>query len=696
MYKIASLFFLFSISLFGISACASVQNESVLLREQVLEKEEELEEGKFGASEFDRKKNKQQNEKAFEYSYEFIIDGLEPSDEKEDGLDFEQIEILEKEMIDLLRDNSQLEFLKDEQIESTVALERRASNDVANAIAVMEAFGFYSSSATFKIEESAKSYKVFLYLKPQEQYRVDTIEIEYSQGGKVPTGFLERKETVGFLFGKRVKSKVFEFPNALPNIEKGDKAIATNIIDAASKLAQPLRENGFPQAKVVSSAYSVNKKSHELNGTVSVNQGSPAFMGELIVAGNEKVSSEYLQNLRPWKYGEVWDDRKLLEYRDLLQRTGLFQNVDLRFDRDVYRAYRKKIRKNKRAKSTEPSEPAGLVEPVTLPILLTVEESTSRSFSGAVFYSTDKGPGVNASWEHRNFFGNGEKLRLRVPLSRDETLFSAELKKPAFIFPTQNLILKGAGGYEKTDAYEKDFIDFAAGLEREIRKDWWIESLFHVDKVIPKNDDELEYYSFRWVNTVRYDRRDNRQNPTKGYVGLVRFSPLVGYDESSFYSMAMEFDGSVYYPLTKNVLVAARLGLGVMPGSDWERIPRSKRFFLGGGGTVRGFSYQELGKHDSDGDPLGGLSYTLMNFEARIKITKEMSIVPFIDSGMIYDEVSPEWGQNLAWGTGIGLRYATPVGPVRFDVAIPLTGPNKSMEKKLSDFQIYISIGQAF
>jgi len=689
MYKLCSLFFLSLISLSLLNACATTQKDNTLLREQAQEKKD------FGENTFESSKNKQkQNTSAHTYTYEFIIEGLEPNDTgkgKSTELDIKQIEILKKEIIDLLRKNSQLEFLKDMPIESIVALERRASNDVANATAVMESFGFYSSSTTFRIDDKVKPYRVFLYLKPQEQYIIDVIKINYSQGSQIPNSFLDREEKTGFLYRKRVKSYFFEFPTALPNIQKNDKAITTDITKAVGVFIQPFVENGFPQARVISSAYTLNKSTHELSGVVSVDQGFPAYMGNITVSGNKEVSSEYIKALCPWKYGDVWDERKLLDYRDLLQRTGLFQSVDLRFNKDVYRAYCKKMSANKK------SENAESLDPVVLPVLLTVEESTSRSIAGALFYSSDQGPGVNVSWEHRNFFGNGEKLNLRLPISKDETFFAAELKKPAFIFPTQNLIFKGSGGYEKTDAYEKDFIDFAVGLEREIRKDWWIESLFHVDKVNPKNDeDELDYHSFRWVNTVRYDKRDNKQNPSEGFTGLVRFSPLIGYDESRFYSIATEFDGSFYLPLTHRFLLAVRLGFGVMPGSDWSRIPRSKRFFLGGGGTVRGFAYQELGRQDGDGDPLGGLSYTLMNLEARIKITKELALVPFIDSGMVYEEINPQIGQDLAWGTGIGLRYNTPVGPVRFDIAIPLTDSNKVVKKSLSDFQIYISIGQAF
>ncbi len=733
------LFSLFIFSLLFLNACARVQNDGVLLSEQVSEKEtesqkreeaKESKKAKDAKEDKDTKKNKDDIQQEPTYTYEFIVEDFEllPSQKSNESNDTdkqksprekndekllleEEKALLKIKMIKLLKNNSQLEFLKNKKLDSLVALERRARGDSANAVEVMKAFGFYSSSATFKIDKNANPYHVFIYLNPKQQYLVDTIKMEYAQTSVIPKEFLDQEKKTGFLYKKRVKSYTFDFPKSLPLVEKGDKAIASDILTAVNGLSQGFRENGFPQARVVSSAYTVNKNQHSLDGRVFINPGFPALMGKVIVAGNEKVSSKYIEALRPWKSGEIWDDRKLLEYRSLLQKTGLFQNVDLKFDKKAYADYRKEVRKHKRAINKQSKNKDALgkdrlakdalnknaLAPVSLPVSIAVQESTARSFSGSVFYSTDQGPGINTAWEHRNFFGNGERLRLSMPLMKDETLFSAEFKKPAFIFPKQSFILKGSGGYEKTDAYEKNYIDVAVGLEREIRKDWWIESLIHVDKVEPKNDDdELPYNSIRWVNTVRYDKRNDKKNPTEGFVSLVRVSPLFGYDEEDFYSLATEFDTSVYHTLSDRVVLALRLGLGVMPGSGEGSIPRTKHFFLGGGGTVRGFSYQELGPHDKDGDPFGGLSYTLMNFETRIKITKEIGIVPFIDAGMVYDETTPEWGQKLAWGAGIGLRYITPVGPVRFDIAVPLTGPNQHSKKSFTDFQMYISIGQAF
>jgi translocation and assembly module TamA len=121
-------------------------------------------------------------------------------------------------------------------------------------------------------------------------------------------------------------------------------------------------------------------------------------------------------------------------------------------------------------------------------------------------------------------------------------------------------------------------------------------------------------------------------------------------------------------------------------------VPASQRFYAGGGGSVRGYKYQSIGPLDSKNDPLGGRSLVELNAEARIKIIDQFGIVPFVDGGQVYDEVYPELTSgDLQWAAGLGLRYYSPVGPIRFDVAFPLN------PRGIDDpFQFYISIGQAF
>lgn len=115
------------------------------------------------------------------------------------------------------------------------------------------------------------------------------------------------------------------------------------------------------------------------------------------------------------------------------------------------------------------------------------------------------------------------------------------------------------------------------------------------------------------------------------------------------------------------------------------------RYYAGGAGSVRGYAYQALGPRDSEDDPLGGRSYQIVNLEARFKVSEHIGIVPFLDGGMVYKDEFPPIIGDMDWGAGLGLRYYTPIGPVRLDVAVPL----RQIEGD-PPVQVYISIGQSF
>ncbi|PKQ01666.1 MAG: outer membrane protein assembly factor, partial [Alphaproteobacteria bacterium HGW-Alphaproteobacteria-12] len=125
---------------------------------------------------------------------------------------------------------------------------------------------------------------------------------------------------------------------------------------------------------------------------------------------------------------------------------------------------------------------------------------------------------------------------------------------------------------------------------------------------------------------------------------------------------------------------------------DTADVPGSTRFFAGGGGSVRGYGYQMAGPLDAQNDPAGGRSVLEANVETRYRASETIGVVAFIDGGQAFDNPVPSLGDPLLWGAGLGLRYYTPIGPIRADIAVPLnrrTGVDDA-------FQIYVSLGQAF
>ena len=150
---------------------------------------------------------------------------------------------------------------------------------------------------------------------------------------------------------------------------------------------------------------------------------------------------------------------------------------------------------------------------------------------------------------------------------------------------------------------------------------------------------------------------------------------------------------STYYSVDEDgkYILAGRVGLGAGGGATILDIPDNRRFFAGGGGSVRGYAYRSLSPLGANGQPMGGESLFEASVEARIKITDSIGLVPFVDSGMAYASSFPNFQQDMRYAFGLGLRYYTGFGPIRFDVAAPVG--RRPGEQPVA---FYIGIGQAF
>lgn len=244
------------------------------------------------------------------------------------------------------------------------------------------------------------------------------------------------------------------------------------------------------------------------------------------------------------------------------------------------------------------------------------------------------------------------------------------------------------------DAYDADTATASAGLAYELSD----QDTVSAGGEVSYEQDSTDAYGDQNYLTVAIpleyirDTRDNKLDPTEGYRASISAKPSYEAMGGTVFS---SFEGSIsgYQGVgaNNNVVFAGKLSLGSLLGANSiEDIPATRRFYAGGGGSVRGYAYQEISPYNSNGDALGGRSYGTASFEARIKITDTIGIVPFVDMGSVTDSSFPDFS-DLRIGAGVGVRYATPFGPIRLDVAVPL--------KKYPDgtaYGIYAGIGQSF
>jgi translocation and assembly module TamA len=589
----------------------------------------------------------------------------------------------DEELLNEMRSLSQLVRLSEEAPDNLLSLERRARTDVELATRLMHSHCYYAGKASFTIDDSASPVTVSLSLDPGTIYLVGSAQISYSPEPVIPQQFRERTRATGFWDIDRERLPPPSFPTSIPDVSIGQPIKAADMLAAVEALPGRLHRQGYPLASIADSRYTLDHEARQLHAHVRIKPGPPALLGELRVEGTEKVNPQYIQRLAPWKKGQVpWDANTVEDYANHLRSIGLFRTVKV----------------HPLTQELETSDQEDGV--VTLPLQVDVAEAPLRSVGGSARYDTDTGFGVEAFWEHRNLFGNGERLSLNAPVATEVQGLKAAFEKPAFLMREQRLLLSASALRENTDAYDKSAVTGSVDVERHLSRHWWWSfGMGGESGRIENNEDPEQSYNFFGPRIgLRRDGRNNKLNPTAGSDIWLKLKPYTGFYGESFTALGSTLAVSGYYaPFKKNgqpddkLVLAGRIELGSMMGTALHSLPSSLRYYKGGAGSVRGYAHQSLGPRDDDDEPLGGRSYQVVNLEARYKITNDIGIVPFLDGGMVYKDELPPLLYDMKWGAGLGLRYYTPIGPVRLDVGCPLQPISGD-----PPVQIYISIGQAF
>jgi translocation and assembly module TamA len=190
--------------------------------------------------------------------------------------------------------------------------------------------------------------------------------------------------------------------------------------------------------------------------------------------------------------------------------------------------------------------------------------------------------------------------------------------------------------------------------------------------------------------SLTYDGSDDLLNPSSGFRLGGRISPELSFQNKTFGYTRVQLDGSIYQPVNDRTVIAARTRFGTILGSTVDQIAPSRRFYAGGGASVRGYGYQAIGPRFGPNDnPVGGKSLAEFSLEARVKFGN-FGVVPFIDAGNISTTFLPRF-RDLRVGAGLGVRYYSSFGPIRVDVGTPINP--QSGDPKVA---VYVSLGQAF
>ncbi len=535
---------------------------------------------------------------------------------------------------------------------SVALLRRRALDDREIGGRVLRSYGYYQGAMAVDVTvgESEREASVTVTVEPGPAFtlaRHDFVLQPTSLAEALPQGIA---------------------PAAASPVGRAAEAAA--ILDAEDAMVQALRQSGFPYARRMGRDAVADMENASLGVTTTIDTGPHLTYGDLNFEGTANIDETYLRTYQPWQQGEAVDTRKLSQYQRSLIGTGLFNAGAVLL----------------------PIEPP---EPGAVPVVAEMEQRKFRSIGVGLSYSTDLGPRVEVDFEHRNLFGANEILRLQTDASLPEQRFDASLRKPQFRRNRQDLVTSLSLRHIELDAFDETGATLTVGLERQLSDRWRVGlgGLAEVTETV-SSDAGGRSYLLGMPGFAEYDSSNDLLNPSRGWRIRLSATPFAGQFDSQFAPfLSTEAKASTYFDLTgeKRYVAAIRGRLGSILAGDIGEVPAGRRLYGGGGGSVRGYAERSLGPLDALNDPTGGRSVVELGAELRAQFYGDFGVALFADAGSVTEDVVPTFSDGLQFAAGVGLRYHTPLGPIRADVAIPLN-PRDTDDA----YQLYFSIGQAF
>jgi len=536
----------------------------------------------------------------------------------------------------------------------------RAKEDEALVVRLLKSLGYYDATAISTIETAAGTpgrLKAVVSAQPGRLYTLSSIVVQAAQ--TTPPDLVRQQ---------------------LP-LKVGDAIQADRIQGAEANVSLTLPQMGYPFVKVGERDILLDDESPTATGayTLPVDVGPRASFGQLRTEGDTVFNIEHLNVFPRFEPGELYDNRLTDDLRNALVATSLFQSVSVVPQRTG----------QINADGTEQVD-----------LLVRQTKGPARTLGGNVGFSTGQGFRAEGTWQHRNLFPYEGALIASVIAGTQEQGVAGTFRRANAGRRDRTFSLTAGANHSNYDAYEAFTTSVGVRWSYDSTPIWQKPLTYYYGGELVGTNESV--YDFTRGENVRrtygivalpgqvlFDRSDSLLNPSKGYRLRVNLSPETSVQGAVRPYVRAMVEGTFYYPVSSSIVIAGRAKAGTIQGVARDDLAPSRRYYGGGGGSVRGYGYQRLGPFDPNGDPVGGRSLNEFALEARYRFG-DFGIVPFVDAGNSYESTTPDLS-SLRYGAGIGGRFYTSFGPMRVDIATPLN-PREGDGK----VALYISIGQAF
>ena len=594
-----------------------------------------------------------------------------------------------------LKATSDLASLRTSAPVSPFGLIARARSDLDRLKTVLESFGYYESQVNIKINGA-----------PLNDPHLGETLTNLSKGSdaNISIGF-----ALGTLYHLRRIGIEGEVPGSVDaratlGLTTGQAAVAATVLAGGARLLTALQEQGYAFAKVDAPIAYEAADAPALDLSFTVDAGRKVNIGEIRVRGLKRVHESLVRRRLLLHTGELYKPSAIERARHDLLSLNVFGQVSVQL-------------------GTAVDESGGV------PITFRIRERPRHAVSLNAAYSSDLGGSGGATWTDRNVFGNAEQLTFAasvINLGGSDTTgsgydTSVKYLIPEFLHRDQTLQFTVAAIKQQLQAYDQTAKTLSVTLSRKLSSIWSVsagvstttEQILQVVGAIRSPDgDQLipiaqtfNYTLLALPLNVSYDSTDLAtplEDPRHGFRGSLSVTPTlaIGHPNATFTITQMKiatfFDLNNLLPVAPGrTVLAARALAGIAQGAGELSLPPDQRFYAGGSSTIRGFAYQSVGPIFPNTDiPEGGTAISAVGLELRQRFGTSLGAVVFADAGQASAKLKLVPAQ-LQVGVGAGVRYYTPIGPIRLDVALPVN-PSPGEGSLQGSFQVYIGLGQAF
>ncbi|MGE3300501.1 MAG: autotransporter assembly complex family protein [Arcobacter sp.] len=498
-----------------------------------------------------------------------------------------------------------------------------------DVVVCSESINEYAQSLGFYRAETSyeiKDDKAVITLKKNEQIKISTIQIEN-----------EYKDIIG--------------------LKTGDFFKASNFTNSKKTIKKYLSQKSFAKAQLDAKAY-VDMEDYKVDIIYKVTKNAPQHFGKVTIENDAKVDENYLKEKVEFKEGELYNSLLIDKTYENLYNFGIYKYISVEQNLDT----------------------TNDIIPVDIKLLV----GDYREITYGIGYDTDTKARYKAQYKNDNFWGNFKKLTIGTKINEDGYEFYNNINNPYFYF--DGVSFDNDISYENMDytSYEQEKIEEKISLSKDFfglsHSVGFLAQLSNINSLLEEYQSG-NYFLNSLFYEVSLDKRDDVLNPKNGYY-------LSFYIENGSKTLASEEDyiktlTQIRYIKTFDKLTSS---IKTKIGTLDKDLPIFKHFFAGGDYSNRGYSYEKLGLLDSDDNPYGGLSMIDSSLEFEYNVYKDVGIATFFDSTML--SLKPKtFNDDFYNSYGFGLRYYTPIGPLRADIGFPLDD---------SGFVFHIGIGQVF